>query len=70
MKEKTKERLKKAGNFVVGLTIGIAMTSFYRTWCEENVPYSYRTTTLDVIDYVTGKNVFNREESLMGYKRK
>lgn len=70
MKEKTKERLKKAGYFVSGLAIGIAMTMYYRTWCEDNIPYTYRSTTLDVIDYVAGRNVFGRKDSLMMYKRK
>lgn len=30
-----------------------------------SIPYSYRQTVLDIVDYIVGKNVFNRKQSLM-----
>ena len=54
---------------LVGVLAVVAIAGWsafgYHVWTVDNIPYSYRQTLLDVIDYVAGKNVFGRPESLM-----
>ena len=50
------------GTFAVGVitTVGIA----FHAWTIKTIPYSYRQSLLDIVDYAAGKNVFNRVNSL------
>ena len=53
---------------LVGVLAVIAIAGWsafgYHVWTV-NIPYSYRQTLPDVIDYIAGKNVFHRHDSLM-----
>ena len=54
---------------LVGVLTVVAIAGWsafgYHVWTVNNIPYSYRQSVLDVIDYVAGKNVFGRSNSLM-----
>lgn len=45
------------------ITIAAVGTGLH-VWITKSIPYSYRQNPLDIVDYVTGKNVFNRANSL------
>ena len=51
-----------AGAFIVVAVVAVG-TGFH-VWTAKNIPYSYRQTPLDIVDYIAGKNVFNRADSL------
>lgn len=51
------------GALVITTVIGGALG--FRVWTVHNIPYSYRQSLLDIIDYIPGKNVFHRSNSLM-----
>lgn len=48
----------------LAITSAIGTLAGYKLWTVENVPYAYRQSFLDVIDYVAGKNLFGRSKSL------
>ncbi len=52
--------------FIGALTAGIivAVGVGFHVWTVKTIPYSYRQNLLDIVDYATGKNIFNRVDSL------
>lgn len=56
------KRAVLVGTFTI-ITLAAIGTGLH-VWTTKNIPYSYRQNPLDVIDYVTGKNFFNRPNSL------
>jgi len=55
------EKLAKAGYATVALGMGMI---FVDNLLCSNIPTTYRSTILDVVDYIAGKNIFHRKESL------
>lgn len=51
---------------ISALTAGIivAVSIGFHVWTIKTIPYSYRQNLLDAVDYLAGKNVFNRVDSL------
>lgn len=59
--EKKKKRIVRAAalaGVVVLTAVGCKML------VNANIPYSYRQSLLDVVDYVAARNVFHRADSL------
>ena len=51
---------------ISALTAGIivAVSIGFYVWTVKTIPYSYRQSLLDGVDYAAGKNLFNRANSL------
>lgn len=50
------------GAMTVGIVVAVGIG--FHTWTVRTIPYSYRQSLLDIVDYAAGKNVFNRVNSL------
>ena len=50
------------GALTAGVIIAVGVG--FHAWTIKTIPYSYRQNLLDAVDYLAGKNVFNRVESL------
>ena len=62
--------IKSAKKKIVRKFIGVVLIvagarAVLEGYAIKNVPYSYRGSTLDIIDYIAGKNLFRRKDSLM-----
>lgn len=61
-----KRRKEKRTSLILGLTMvgTVTVGAGFHIWTAKNIPYSYRQNLLDLIDYIAGKNVFKRTNSL------
>lgn len=50
------------GALTAGVIIAVGVG--FHVWTVKTIPYSYRQSLLDIVDYAAGKNVFNRVNSL------
>ena len=50
------------GALTAGVIIAVGVG--FHAWTIKTIPYSYRQNLLDAVDYLAGKNVFNRVDSL------
>ena len=50
------------GALTAGVIIAVGVG--FHAWTIKTIPYSYRQSLLDVVDYAAGKNLFNRANSL------
>lgn len=65
MNSYTKHIVKKQILGMIGMAAGIFLTArSFQDTLASSIPYSYRQSIPDVIDYIAGRNVFNRKDSL------
>ena len=50
------------GALTAGVIIAVGVG--FHAWSIKTITYSYRQNLLDAVDYLAGKNVFNRVDSL------
>lgn len=48
----------------ITVTAIVAAGICFHVWTTKSIPYSYRQSPLDIVDYIAGKNVFGRADSL------
>lgn len=57
---------EKRAILIGAITIGTltAIGIGFHVWTVNTIPFSYRQSLLDIVDYTAGKNIFNRADSL------
>lgn len=55
------EKMARVGTVVSFTGLGMVILDDF---LSRRIPYTYRSTVADTIDYIFGKNVFHRKDSL------